>query len=695
MTRQIRKSSISLVSVALACTFAASLCECSPVLAAEKAATEARNVFQRALFADEQHRHILDVLRLFRLRRYGDAEAKLNWLISTFPDWPKYNYLLAAAQAQQDKTDEALDSLKLALSKGFSYREAVEKDPLFNTLRGLPQFQALLDGVQRRLPATLLSSSGLSPKPVKDGIALVDETNTVWEPTSETLISAFSFPDSPHSDRVRGSDDAISRRLNLLYGRGEAAGNHGDLYDNRDNGHSPLRPGVYPQLTRVKYAGKAIAARTHYGVNARHLFNAITIGNSSTAITRGPLRRSLARFTQTNPVLIERAFQHYANDHIYVFPEVGDHDPQFGDLFPANTPYMLVSQGSSGSDQPILDALAAILAALQPSVKKFLKSKHLVMPTVQMIFRSGLKPLQSPDEYLTNKAHPAVFNGTDLDVRRMIFVANKLREEEIPPRVNLNIVQESLPTPGINYFGPSAQDEVLFTTPSAIARIVRSTDLEKRMLINTSGTTDPNGRPLRFEWKVLQGDSNLIEIKKLKQDGSEVELKVKWHERRQATSNPAVLSSRVDIAVFAHNGFNYSAPAFISLAYPTRHQRTYDRSGRIREIVYDQSGAHNLYQDPVIFPRRGWRDLYAYTKQGQFIGWDRISNNRIENFTRDGARVTKKDDLGRAVMAERVVYSLKPGVREVVARPTGEILLYRYEDREDRIGVSIPVSTEQ
>ncbi len=653
-----------------------------------------RSVFQMPQFAEEQRLQTIKVLKLIRDRKYADAEQSLRQLIQKFPDWPMHHYTLAATLARQDKTDAAIDSLKSAVDKGLGNRGVLERDPAFNTLRGLPRFQSLLHEMKQQPSSFLHGARTPMAKPVKDGTAHVDESNTIWEALIQALISTFSFPDRSSSDRVRGSDDAISRRLNLLYGRRQAAGNHGDLYDNRDNGHSRLPRKAYPQLSHITYGAKAIAARMHYGVNAHQLFNAITIGNSSTALTKGSNWRSQARLIQTNSLLMARAFQHYANDHLYVFPEHADHDPEKGDVFPANTPYMLVSQGSSGSDRPILDALAAILAAFDPSVKTFLRSKHLVMPTVQMIFRSSLKSLETEEDYLTGKAHPPVFDGANLDVRKMIHRANSLRKEEVPPRVNLKVIEETLPKPGISYFGPSARDEVLFNTPSAIARVIRGTGIEKRMVIDASGTKDPNGHPLRFEWKVLQGDPDLVSIKRLSEDGSKAELKVQWHERQPVKFRSRLMSSRVDIAVFAHNGFHYSAPAFISLSYPTRQQRAYDQQGRVREITYDLEEMRNIYQDPVLFPKRGWRDLYAYTKDGRFIGWDRIKYNSIENYTREGARVIEKDELGRAVKAERVVYRLKPGVREVIAVPTGELLVYRYKDKKDRIGVSSRVTGE-
>ena len=87
----------------------------------------------------------------------------------------------------------------------------------------------------------------------------------------------------------------------------------GDWYDNRDGTHSMLDLAPYPQL---------------------------------------PLQQFDAR-------------------RAYVYPEHRDHDADddreggHGDLFPANTPCVLISQGSSGSDQPFMRAVPWTLAALR------------------------------------------------------------------------------------------------------------------------------------------------------------------------------------------------------------------------------------------------------------------------------------------------------------------------------------------
>ena len=65
-------------------------------------------------------------------------------------------------------------------------------------------------------------------------------------------------------------------------------------------------------------------------------------------------------------------YNQYTRNNLYIYPEHHDHDPGhsgvffpnplnhairdegYGDLYPTNTPYLIISQGSSGSDQPFM-----------------------------------------------------------------------------------------------------------------------------------------------------------------------------------------------------------------------------------------------------------------------------------------------------------------------------------------------------
>ena len=173
---------------------------------------------------------------------------------------------------------------------------------------------------------------------------------------------------------------------------GTAAGNVGDYYDNRDGDHSPLDRALFPQLTAVLYSAADVKLRRHWAA-AGVIHPAVVFGNSSTSAppTQGG---SNPRSYYCSARGLHFLAQQYAKNNLYIYPEHRDHDPGhngrgdgFGDLYPTNTPYLLISQGSSGSDQPFMRALPFTLAAFRPEVKKKLVETGLLMSTLQMILR--------------------------------------------------------------------------------------------------------------------------------------------------------------------------------------------------------------------------------------------------------------------------------------------------------------------
>ena len=96
------------------------------------------------------------------------------------------------------------------------------------------------------------------------------------------------------------------------------------------------------------------------------------------------------------------------------------------------------------------------------------------MPTVQMVFRSSNKQVAQPEDYLTGKAHPTVFDGNQLDPAKMVRTAHEITKDTLPPVVQLKVVEEDQPVVGRDYFTVGA-GERLFDTPCAIARVARST----------------------------------------------------------------------------------------------------------------------------------------------------------------------------------------------------------------------------
>jgi hypothetical protein len=621
------------------------------------------------------------------------AEAMLNTLIARYPSVAVLDYDSAVLLLRQDRKDLALQSLARAVEGGLP-GALLERTPAFRALGGDPTFQKLIAAAKQKTPQPEIGESvtPVQPSLVDNGAALVSAANTMWDLRLRMLRSLFRFSDNGAQEKiVSGGGSLDAARLNAWFLDGTAAGNHGDLYDNRDGGHSALPPAAFPQLARVQYGEEARKTGLDRGLNSEILFNAVTLGNASLALTEGPLWRSLPREALIDPLQVASLYQQYAGNHIYVYPAHRDYAPASGDLITANTPYLLISQGSSGSDQPLLRAVAAILAAFRPDVKAFLVSKGLISPTVQWIFRRGQTGVYSDDDYLSGRAHPDVFSGERLNVLNMIERAHNLNAGDVPPMVHLRVTEESHGKAGVDMMLPDS-DESLFDTPSAIARVIRSTAYAKRLVVDASDTVDPNGRPLTFRWSVLHGDTNHITIRPLNDQGSIAEIIVPWHERAPIAEQRDVTSDRVDIGVFANNGKYWSAPAFISLLFPGNEKRLYRPDGQIAEVDYDDPHYRERYVDPLLFPIREWRDSYLYDKSRHLVGWTRFRGEAISHFARDGARVIDSDERGRPLRAERVRYELKrrpDGELEVLEVPSSTIVTYSYANDDDRIGTPI------
>ncbi len=617
--------------------------------------------------------------------RRGDlagARAALGQLASRYPEAGRFQLLQAVLAAAAGDDEAAITALLEADRLGATGLGAALAAQPLTRLAADPRLTGVTD---RPAPAPP------DPRLVQGGTALVTADGVGWDPAAGRITARFDFPPVLRTHRFADKPNPKSpiAQLQRLVARGLAAGNVGDLYDNRDDGHSRLRKGQRTQLSHIDYGPAARAAGLHYGLNTGILFNRPTFGNSSTALT-GHLGRSQARHGLTAPGGVQRLWQLYANNHIYVFPEAGDHEPRRGDLFPANTPYFLVSQGMSGSDQPLLQAVQAILAAFPPKVKERLIEEKLIAPMIQQIFRRGLAG--APD-YLSPEAHPVVVRGEDIDLAAMIAHAQSLRPETIPPMVTLRVLRETPPGPGIFADG---LNEILFDTPGAVARVWRSA-LGTRQYALEAAAEDPNGQPLTFHWRVIRGDADRIGIEPLDETGQRVQLTLPWHDPGPIPGRPDITGSRVDIAVFAHNGTEYSAPAFFSMLYPAHEARVHDGAARVLSV--DFAPGNGAYTDWLLWPQRNWRDAFLHDAERQVIGWTRHRpGGRVTRFTAHGLEILETDTEDRVTLAARVSYPLtraENGGFIVTETREQDLFRYEYEGPSDRIGRPVPVAAAE
>jgi len=589
------------------------------------------------------------------------AAAGLAALAADHPEAAAVPLMQAELALLAGDAAAALDALGRAADLGADVRAALG-DPRLAPLGGDPRLAAL---AARPAPPP---AAAPVPAPVAGTppVAPVGAGNTAWDPGAERLVPAFAFPAQAGGPVLPPRPKTAALEiLREHWKRGRAAGNLGDLYDNRDRGHSTLAPQAFPQLAHVAYDAAARAADLDYGLADRLLFPAPTLGNSSTAITAGALWRSLPRAAMTAPDGAGplRLWQNAGRNQLTVYPAHRDFTPEKGDLFPANTPYLLVSRGSSGSDQPVLEAAALILAAFRPDTKAKLVETGLVVPTLQMVFRRSLRSVTSRDAYLGGAAHPAAFAGAEINAARMVSLANAIAADAIPPQVRLAVLEEDLGTPGVDFFGDGLSEQ-LFDTPAAIARVWRSKAGRRSILVSAAETRDPNGRGLAFEWRLLQGDPAKVRIEPL-DDGATARITLDWHDPFPISGDDPTTTARIDVGVFASNGVHDSAPAMLSWYCPPTEARSYapgPDGGAPRLVAIDHADPSRAeaYADPLLAPRADWRDAFATDDRGRVTGWTRARPGRDpEAFTADGQRILDPGGVGRPGRAEAVAYPLR------------------------------------
>jgi hypothetical protein len=287
-----------------------------------------------------------------------------------------------------------------------------------------------------------------------------------------------------------------------------------------------------------------------------------------------------------------------------------------------------------------------------------------------------------------------VFDAAALDLEKMVRAAHDLHADEYPPLIKMRVTEEDDAEVGVDYF-EVAPGEKLFDSVCAISRIFRSSAWEKRMVVSIEDTKDAHDRPLRFDWRLLRGDPDRVTITPLNEAGTQAEIQVAWHERRPVEPGSKLLSARVDIGVFAHNGVHYSAPAFVSYFCPPCEKRVYDDQQRIVSIEHVASQDKEHYADPLLLTPALWKDEYHYDSEGRLVGWTRTRNGTTEEFTRHGTLVVEKDDQGRPTKARAVRYARQqttpqawPELREDAG---AEYFGYKYASPEDRLGEVNPI----
>lgn len=428
-------------------------------------------------------------------------------------------------------------------------------------------------------------------------------------------VDCLAQPAATPTQLVKSHSEA-ARLLNAWAEQGKCAGFSSLYYDNRDNHHSPLNTSHYASLKVVETPTSTSSTGPNRPIGPPPVLDARpTVGNCSmaAAATKGG---SWPRQILMHPNSADRGRglnyleTAYRHNKLFVYPEHRDHDPGingkngYGDLFAANHPYLLISQGSSHSDRAFVDAALLTMAAFTPEVQNALIQSRWLVPTVQQILRQHYKG--SPN-YLSGLSHPVVFESAKLDVPAMLHRAQHMTLPTIPPQAVLSLIAPD----------ELQQGEDLGTTSACIARVHRRKDQTYRIQLSGKESKSFTSKPLQYQWVVLQGNPNKVRLQPFGEKGQNASIEIDYHHRFRS-STTGLYTNRVDIALFcSEDGEQWSSPAFFCLFSMPDQQRSYDELGNLTNL-YRPARHHFLELPPTKKIQKKYHpSLLGY---GAFIG---------------------------------------------------------------------------
>lgn len=446
--------------------------------------------------------------------------------VELLPDDPTWHYNLACSLAYFPKrATEALDELEKAIDLGFRKPDEIAADTDLNRLKNEPRYHQLIEYAREMKTRPLL----FGPLATVDATGVFGTTQALGE---QNLVWDFD----------RGLFDA---RLKLAIGA--MLPWTGDLYMNRDGGHSPIDVKRYPGLTEVKFDSEG--RRRGLDLNAPNVcFPYPTFGNSSRAFMGNPYWRSIPRALMTTQARDLKAMEKlYLSNQFWVFPSNADTAPvgTNGDVFASIAPYWLTTAGRSYSDRPYVHAALLASAALKADVKREIVRRRLLTPTIQTLIRKSLSTVRSEADYLSYKAHPTAFPPNGVDTNRLVAAAAKLTISEIPP---LAVVTAEL-VPAVI---PPVWPELTYRSAFAWAYVLRADDEKRIFFIRV----DPRSAE-EFTFVQTHGLDVDVTIERVRPNEARVTV-----DRKKMSP-----TTRVDIAVFARNkGTGWGAPSYVSIA---------------------------------------------------------------------------------------------------------------------------------
>lgn len=348
-------------------------------------------------------------------------------------------------------------------------------------------------------------------------------------------------------------------------------------------------------------------------------------------------------------------------------------DERGGRLMPANLVCQFAVVGDSDVTNRVSGILNETVAALNPRLREDLEKYRLLCPTLQWMVRST----RSDDDYLTFKAHPAVFKEGDFNVDALVAKAKSLsgRQVPLPVAVEAEYGSERAPIrrakPGVDY--SDVLPEETFETPFGIGIVLRAPDRFRRIRLRAR-TSPFVRRDVRFVWRT----SVYAELKPWAYDNAlrpeRGFAEIKFDVNR--------FGKRMDIAVFAQmpDG-TCGVPTIISVFHSPYAKRKNCPNGRLESITYLSESPDALYDlSPMWIPHE-WKDDYFTDVKGRIETFNRLrpgNYGRSEEFAAANEIILESYPSGLPKVTRHIEYFISPETKRLDYRQVGEEKSYKF-----------------
>ncbi len=349
-------------------------------------------------------------------------------------------------------------------------------------------------------------------------------------------------------------------------------------------------------------------------------------------------------------------------------------NPNVERFIPANMAFQFAVAGDSDVTNRVRKVLEEAAGALVPSVRSGLERLGLLNSTLQWMVRICRPGITNEAQYLSARAHPAVFRESDFDAAKLKALAKRLTGANIPlpVRINIDYVDSMAPLgkaqPGLDY--PDVLPEQTFELPFGSAFVIRAP--ERRRKIRMSAQTYPiSGMASNFIWRTT-GWGRFHPWSAAFRDEPRFG-------HADFVYDTTIGRDRWDVMVFARmpNGM-IGPPSIVSFYRPPFMQRKYEGK-KLRSITYIGKSRNVPYDIGPIWIPHEWKDDYNLDSKGRILSFVRTFPGRFDEdtFSAIGELVESMSSSGFPTLTRKVEYFVSPQTGRLEYKAVGDEIRYR------------------